>query len=138
MCNGIGGSRPIMSKKLAIILFVASLFFVLSCEDKETQPLYDGYTLHGSVRDSISGNGIPYVKILQSCSFEDTLVFDFYGLVTDPDGDFTYRGFPGTAPSCEIFRFEKSGYRTKDITVLEEAVQVADFRYKLEVLLTSE
>jgi hypothetical protein len=89
----------------------------------------DGYTLVGTVYDEETGLPLSEVEVLSGwvTSFE----YRPHGF-TDEKGTFTYYGFPGTAPSREMFRFQKTGYQTKDVAA-KSAVKEAPYRYRLEV-----
>ena len=116
-------------------LFAFIVFFaLLSCDNPE-EPLKDGYTLYGTVIDSINGEAVDSVVI--SLGFHistDSIHFMKLEIISNKAGEFIYKGGIGTAPSDEVLRFEHNDYNSKDVTLSEKAVG-SDGRYSLLVKL---
>lgn len=101
------------------------------CGQSPTRPLFDGYTLHGIVRDAQSGALLPGVQVL--VGQEGTSEMREYAL-TDEAGQFEFQPAPATAPSTEVFRCEKSGYAPVEV-LARTGTRIREFEYSLEIRL---
>lgn len=116
-------------------LSVAFISVVLLSCDNSTTPLKDGYTVYGTVIDSIDGEAVDSVVI--SLGFHisaDSIHFMKLEIISNKAGEFIYKGGIGTAPSDEILRFEHNNYNSKDVILSEEVVGY-DGSYSLLVKL---
>lgn len=121
-------------RMLSIILRIGVCVTALGlagCGHSPTRPLYDGYTLHGIVRDAQSGASLPGVHVL--VGLERTSERWAYAL-TDEAGRFEYRPAPATAPSTEVFRCEKSGYAPVEV-LARTSTRIHEFEYSLVIRL---
>ena len=57
--------------------------------------------------------------------------------MTGDDGAFLFQPAPATAPSTEIFRFEKPGFVAREV-LARTATRLEPYRYRLEVELDPE
>ena len=113
------------------ILACLTVLALGGCGHATTRPLYDGYTLFGTVRDAQSGSVLPDVPVLV-CA-EGSSDMRSYAL-TDGAGQFVFRPSPATAPSTELFRCEKAGYQVVEV-LARTANRVREFEYQLEIRL---
>lgn len=114
-------------------IVVLPLTLVLgSCGNGTQEPTHDGYTLRGTVVDEAIGNPMQDVQVL--AGWETSTQLNPHS-VTDAEGRFEYHGFPGTAPSREVLRFEKPGYEPKQVAA-RTATREAPFTYRLRVRLS--
>ena len=101
------------------------------CDHSPTRPLFDGYTLHGIVRDAQSDSLLRGVQVL--AGREGSSEMRAYAL-TDESGQFAFRPSPATAPSTELFRCEKSGYAPVEV-LARTSTRLREFEYRLDIRL---
>jgi hypothetical protein len=119
---------------LSIILRIGvcvTALVLAGCGHSPTRPLFDGYTLHGVVRDAQNGALLRGVEVL--VGQEGTSEMRVYAL-TDEAGQFEFLAVPATAPSTELFRCEKSGYAAVEV-LARTSTRIDDFEYSLEIRL---
>ncbi|MGD8394419.1 MAG: hypothetical protein PVF43_02960 [Candidatus Eiseniibacteriota bacterium] len=102
-----------------------------SCGDGVEEPIRDGYRLIGTVADAMTGEPLAEVEVLIG---RDDSPDRHLQAVTGSDGRFEYLGFPATAPSSELFRFEKQGYVAREVAA-HTAAATAPSEYRLAVEL---
>ena len=125
-----GGKLPMLSTWMRIGVCIAALV-VAGCERSPSRPLFDGYTLHGIVRDAQSDSLLSEVQVL--VGGEGSSEMHLYAL-TDAAGRFEFRPTPATAPSTELFRCEKAGYAPTEI-LARTATRIREFEYRLDIYL---
>ena len=106
-------------------------FVLAGCDHSPTRALFDGYTLHGVVRDAQSDALLGGVQVL--VGREGSSEMRAYAL-TDEAGQFEFRPAPATAPSTELFRCEKSGYAPVEV-LARTSTRLREFEYRLDVRL---
>lgn len=104
---------------------------LVGCGHSPSAPLYDGYTLHGIVLDAQNDSPLSNVEVL--VGWEGSLEMHTYAL-TDEAGRFEFRPSPNTAPSTELFRFEKPGYVPLEV-LARTSTRLREFEYRLEIHL---
>jgi hypothetical protein len=104
---------------------------LVGCGRSPTVPLYDGYTLHGIVRDAQNDSLLSSVQVF--VGWEGSSEMHAYGL-TDEAGKFEFRPSPNTAPGTELFRCEKTGYVPLEV-LARTSTRLRDFEYRLEIRL---
>jgi hypothetical protein len=115
-------------------LIIVISFFFFSCE-QSSRPLIDGFTLNGSIIDTVSGKSVPSVLI--SIGYGDSIdsaYFSGMSIISDTSGKFIFKGGIGTAPSDEILRFEHENHTAKDILLRNSATREGE-KYSLLVYL---
>ena len=106
---------------------------LLSC-DRPDRLIVDGYTLHGVVLNADTGQPVSDVGVFVGS--EDSGELHWYSR-TDTSGTYTFQPSPNTAPSRELFQFEKPGFITRQV-LARTALRVEESRYRLVVRLEHE
>lgn len=104
-----------------------------ACTKSTTRPIADGYTLQGLVT-ARTGVSLPDVAVFLGS--EGSSEFHPFA-VTGDDGAFLFKPAPNTAPSTELFRFEKPGFVAREV-LARTATRLEPYRYRLEVALDPE
>ena len=116
-----------------IILLACAAILMGACSKGSTRPTFDGYTLHGVVT---APGGAPLRDVSVLVGREGSSVFHPFAMTGD-DGAFLFKPAPGTAPSTELFRFEKPGFVAREV-LARTATRLEAYRYRLEVELDPE
>lgn len=120
-----------MTRTWGIVVACVAVLSIAACGRSPTQPIYDGYTLHGVVLDAGSGDPLGDVHVL--VGREGSEERNPYA-TTDANGQFKFQPAPNTAPSREVFRLEKPGYVSQEV-LARSALRLGEFEYRLEVRL---
>ena len=102
---------------------------VAGCGRSPSRPIFDGYTLHGVVRDAQNDSVLSEVQVL--VGREGSSERHRFAL-TNAAGRFEFRPTPATAPSTEIFRCEKGGYAPAEV-LARTATRIREFEYRLDI-----
>jgi hypothetical protein len=115
-----------------LLVACTSALLIGACSKGPTQPIVDGYTLHGVVT-ALDGTPLRDVSVL--VGREGSSEFHPFAM-TGADGAFLFQPAPATGPSTEVFRFEKPGFAAREV-LARTATRLEPYRYRLEVALTS-
>src|SRR4249920_1941221 len=115
------------------ILVVCAALLIGACSKGPTRVIADGYTLHGVVA---AQDGAPLRDVSVLVGRKGSSEFHSFAM-TGADGAFLFKPAPATAPSTEIFRFEKPGFATREVFA-RTATRLETYRYRLEVELDPE
>jgi len=111
----------------------AAALLIGACSKGPTRPIADGYTLHGVVT---ARDGVPLRDVSVLLGWEGSSEFHPFAMTGD-DGAFLFQPAAATAPSTEIFRFEKPGFVAREVFA-RTATRLEAYRYRLEVELDPE
>ncbi len=127
-------NRPLTSRTCRTILAAcAAALLVGACGKGPTRPIADGYTLQGVVT---AQDGAPLRDVSVLLGREGSSEFRLFATTGD-DGTFLFQPAPATAPSSEVFRFEKPGFAAREV-LARTATRLEAYRYRLEVALDPE
>lgn len=116
---------------MAFVAVCAGTLSVTGCVNHPERPYADGYTLHGVVLDAHTGAPVSDVAVLIGLEPDPA----FHEItVTNPNGAFTIKPAPATAPNVEVLRLTKPGYASLEV-LARTATRVEEYRYRLEIHL---
>jgi hypothetical protein len=108
----------------------AAALLIGACSKGPTSAIVDGYTLHGVVT---ARDGAPLRDVSVLIGREGSSEFHPFA-TTGADGTFLFQPAPATGPSTEVFRFERPGFATREVSA-RTATRLEPYRYRLEVEL---
>ncbi|HKQ58348.1 MAG TPA: carboxypeptidase-like regulatory domain-containing protein [Candidatus Eisenbacteria bacterium] len=108
----------------------AAALLIGACSRSPSRPIVDGYTLHGVVT---APGGAPLRDVSVLIGREGSSEFRPFTMTGD-DGAFLFKPAPNTGPSTELFRFEKTGFATREVPA-RNATPLEPYRYRLTVEL---